>query len=118
MPTLESKIEKQFFQMVRARGGLAVKLAPTISGIPDRLVLWPNGRFNLVELKTTTGPVRAIQVHRHKQLKELGHIVVVLRGEQEIQDWLDDVQLGYKASKGHNANCSPMCEGDHPPVGP
>lgn len=118
MPTLESKIEKQFFQMVRARGGLAVKLAPTIAGIPDRLVLWPNGRFHLVELKTTTGPVRAIQVHRHKQLAELGHTVVILRGEQEMIDWIDDTMLGFQKSKGHNVNCSPMCEGDHPPEDP
>lgn len=116
MPTLESKIEKQFALMVRARGGLAIKMAPTIAGIPDRLVLWPGGRFYLVELKTTQGKLRAIQVHRHKQLLQMGHRVVVLRGEQDIIDWLDDITLGFAASKGHNANCSPMCEGDHPPA--
>lgn len=93
MPTLESKIEKQFALMVRARGGLAVKLAPTIAGIPDRLVIWPGGRFSLVELKTSTGNLRAIQVHRHKQLLDLGHEVVVLRGETEIIDWLDGMTL-------------------------
>lgn len=93
MPTLESKIEKQFALMVRARGGLAVKLAPTIAGIPDRLVLFPNETAYLVELKTTTGKLRAIQVHRHAQLAKMGHHVVVLRGEQDIIDWLDGVTL-------------------------
>jgi hypothetical protein len=93
MPTLESKIERQFFQMVRARRGLAVKLAPTIAGIPDRLVLWPNGKFHLVELKTVTGKRRAIQIHRHKELLAMGHEVVVLYGEQDILDWLDTVTL-------------------------
>jgi hypothetical protein len=116
VPVRESHLERQFSQMVRARGGLAIKMAPTIAGIPDRLVLWPNGKSNLVELKTSTGNLRAIQVHRHKELLDLGHSVVVLRGEQDIVDWIDDVHLGFLASKGHNANCSPFCEGDHPPV--
>lgn len=93
MPTLESKIEKQFALMVKARGGLAVKMAPTIAGIPDRMVLWPGGKFHLVELKTTSGGLRAIQVHRHKELKMMGHNVVVLRGEAEIVAWLDDVTI-------------------------
>lgn len=93
MPTREAHIEKQFALMVRARGGMAVKLAPTVAGIPDRLVIWPSGRFHLVELKTKSGSLRAIQVHRHAQLKEMGHNVVVLRGEQEIIDWLDDLTL-------------------------
>lgn len=115
MPTLESTIEGQLFQMVRARGGMAIKMAPTIAGIPDRLILWPGGRFHLVELKTSKGNLRAIQVLRHKELRELGHNVVVLRGEQEVIDWVDDVCLGYKKSEGHNPNCSPFCEGDHAP---
>lgn len=115
MPALESKIEKQFALMVRARGGLAIKMAPTIAGIPDRLVLWPSGRFHLVELKTVSGKLRAIQVHRHKQLLEMGHKVVVLRGEPDIIDWLDDVTLVGQEGGGHNPNCSPWCRGDHYP---
>jgi len=93
MPTRESHIELQFSKAVRARGGLAVKMAPTIAGIPDRLVLLPGGISYLVELKTLTGGLRAIQVHRHAQLKGMGHDVVVLRGETEITNWLDEVTL-------------------------
>lgn len=94
MTVRESKLEQQFSMMVRARGGIAVKMAPTIAGIPDRLVIWPGGKFFLVELKTSSGALRAIQVHRHEQLREIGHTVTVLRGEEEIQDWIDDVALG------------------------
>jgi 23S rRNA-/tRNA-specific pseudouridylate synthase len=93
VPVLESKIERQFAQMVRARGGMAIKMQPTIAGVPDRMVLWPNGRFSLVELKTLTGRTRPIQIHRHKELKAMGHLVVILRGELEIQDWVDDMAL-------------------------
>lgn len=93
MPTLESKIERQFAMMVRARGGMPVKLAPTVAGIPDRLVLWPGGRSHLVELKTKSGRLRPIQIHRHAQLLDMDHHVVVLKGEQEIIEWLDEVTL-------------------------
>lgn len=93
MPVRESHLEHQFAMMVRARGGLAIKLAPTIAGIPDRLVLWPNGKSNMVELKTSSGKLRAIQVYRHAQLLVLGHTVVVLRGEADIVDWLDGITL-------------------------
>lgn len=116
MPTLESKIERQFALMVRARGGLAIKMAPTMAGIPDRLVLWPHGGFDLVELKTRTGGLRAIQVHRHAELLKMGHKVVVLRGEADIVEWLDDVTIGTQRGDGHNPNCSPFCRGDHPPA--
>lgn len=94
MSTLESKIERQFALAVKARGGLPIKMAPTVAGIPDRLVLWPGGGFSLVELKTKTGRLRAIQVYRHAQLRAMGHEVVVLHGELEIIDWLDDKTLG------------------------
>lgn len=72
---------------------MAIKLAPMPAGIPDRLVLWPNGQSHLVELKTKTGPLRAIQVFRHKELAAMGHQVVVLRGEQEVLDWITELTL-------------------------
>lgn len=94
MPVRESKIEGQFRDMVRARGGIALKLIPTIAGIPDRLILWPGGLMTLVEMKTKTGKRSAIQIHRHRQLAALGHPVVTLSGEEEMVAWLDDFTLG------------------------
>lgn len=94
MPVRESKIEGQFRDMVRARGGLALKLIPVIAGIPDRIILWPNGTTTLVEMKTKTGKRSAIQIHRHRQLGAMGHTVVTLGGEEEMVAWLDDFTLG------------------------
>ena len=48
---LETPVERALVAAVSARGGLAIKLAPTMRGLPDRLILAPNGETRLVELK-------------------------------------------------------------------
>lgn len=87
---VEASLEAYFRETVRRRlGGMVVKLAPTIKGIPDRMVLLPGGRIILVELKTTTGALSAIQLHRHDRLAELGTVVVTLAGRAEVDRWVD-----------------------------
>ena len=89
-PEFESRLESFFQQRVRNLGGIAVKIAPTLAGIPDRLVLLPGGGMYLVELKTTAGPLRPIQRHLHTRIEELGTPVYVLRGRADVIVWLRD----------------------------
>lgn len=84
----ESALEQLFSRQVREAGGIAIKLMPTVAGVPDRLVLWPGGRVNLVELKTDTGAVSAIQKLWHHRAEELGHHVTVLHGAAEVRAWV------------------------------
>ena len=74
---LESGHEKFFLERVRAAGGILVKLIPVTKGMPDRLVLWPDGRAFLVELKT-----------KDARMAERGHPVAVLWGRDQILAWL------------------------------
>lgn len=85
---LESGHEKFFLERVRAAGGVLVKLIPVTRGMPDRLVLWPDGRAYLVELKTPNGRTSPIQDHVHARMAERGHPVAVLWGRDQIRDWL------------------------------
>lgn len=85
---LESGLEEFFRTRVRAAGGQLVKLIPVHRGMPDRLVLWPNGRAYLVELKTPTGQLSPIQRHVHARLAAGGHPVAVLWGRGEVLAWL------------------------------
>lgn len=85
---LESDLEARLRLRVRAIGGMFVKLAPTVRGIPDRLVILPGGRMYLVELKTTTGRLSPAQVQWHRQAAELGTTVVVLYGPVQIDNWI------------------------------
>jgi hypothetical protein len=85
---LEANLEALFHKQVRVIGGVIVKLAPTERGVPDRLVILPGGRIYLVELKTTIGRVSPIQAEWHKQAAQRGVNVVLLKGREEIVDWI------------------------------
>lgn len=87
--TDESDLEKKFHLAVRRDlGGKVFKLAPTVKGIPDRLVLLPGGEVHLVELKAADGTVSPAQRVWHDRAAALGTRVVVLYGWRDILGWL------------------------------
>jgi hypothetical protein len=85
---LESALEAFFRNRVRLAGGIALKMAPTVTGIPDRIVIMPGGRVFFVELKTEKGVVSAVQKMWHERLSSKGARVVVLYGKAEIEGWV------------------------------
>ena len=87
---LESQLAGRLREGVRAKGGMTVVLMPTVAGVPDRLVLHA-GRMFLVELKAETGQLRPIQKVWHGQAAERGVTVVVLRGQDEIERWVEEL---------------------------
>ena len=88
---LEAQLERVFRSRVRmVLGGMVIKMAPTVVGTPDRLVLLPGGRTFLVELKTNKGKLSAAQREWHLRARRLGTKVVVLRGLEQIQTWVEE----------------------------
>lgn len=85
---LEASLEAYFRKAVRAAGGLIYKLAPTVSGIPDRLVIFPGGLMFLVELKAPGGRLSPIQEHVHSELAAVGTTVAVLEGRGQVDSWI------------------------------
>lgn len=85
--TLEKNLEAFFRRGVHAAGGWCLKNT-SVAGIPDRLVLLPDGRVVFAELKTETGRLSKIQIGVIKKLRGLGMECVVLAGKQEIEEWL------------------------------
>lgn len=83
----ESSIERRLGTLVRAAGGLSIKVLPVMAGVPDRLILLPGARFFLVELKAPGGSLRPIQKVRHAQIRALGIEVYVLASAQEVEAW-------------------------------
>jgi len=75
----EARLEARCVALVKARGGLALKLWPTVSGLPDRLVLLPGGHASFVEFKTSVGLLRPRQRVMHAVLAKLGFHVNVVR---------------------------------------
>lgn len=86
----EAQIERQLRNRVKAIGGVAIKLLPSIAGIPDRMVMLPGGMIRFVELKTKRGRVRPVQKVWFDKFAELGHPVTVLRSIAEVDAWIDE----------------------------
>lgn len=70
----EKQVEQALVKAVKARGGICPKFVspPGLSGVPDRLVLMPNGKIAFVEVKAPKKKPRALQLYRMKQLTDLG----------------------------------------------
>lgn len=84
----EARLESLLQRGVTTLGGMALKLAPTIAGTPDRLVLLPYLPMTLIELKTSKGRLSDIQEVWHERARALGHDPVVLAGRAEVLEWL------------------------------
>jgi hypothetical protein len=89
---LEKQIENKLTLMVKQHGGIAVKfVSPSFAGMPDRLVLLPDGIVAFVELKAPGKKPRPLQVARHKLLRSLGFQVYVIDGIEQIGGMLDEL---------------------------
>lgn len=82
---LERTLEQKLVAKVRALGGLAVKwTAPSMAGVPDRIVFLPGGVVRFVELKAPGKKPSALQQRFHGILRDLGADVRVVDSEEGI----------------------------------
>lgn len=89
----ESTIERNLVTEVKKRGGLAVKfVSPGFNGVPDRLVLFPDGVLAFVELKAPGKNLRPLQELRTRQLIALGFRVYCIDSKEMIGGVLDAIQ--------------------------
>lgn len=88
----EREIEQKLVREVKKRGGICPKwVSPGWAGVPDRMVLLPKGRMGFVEVKAHGEVPRALQMVRHRLLKELGYKVFVLDDAEQIKGILDEI---------------------------
>lgn len=98
--TLERTIERKLVAGVKAMGGIAYKwVSPGNTGVPDRIIIFPDGKIEFVELKTETNKPTPLQVAQMKRLKERNCVVYVLRGENAVNEYLavHAIRLGIDA---------------------
>ncbi|HEM5075674.1 VRR-NUC domain-containing protein [Streptococcus suis] len=90
----EKYVEQALVKSVKARGGICPKwVSPSFSGVPDRLVFLPNGKFGLVEVKAPDQKPRMLQESRHKLFERLGFTVYVIDRIEMIGDVLDEIDI-------------------------
>lgn len=90
----ESRIEKRLKKEIELIGGKALKfVSPGMSGVPDRIVLLPQGRVVFIELKAPGQKLRAIQKYRAKELRALGFRVEVIDSIEKLLVFISEVML-------------------------
>ena len=89
----EKQIENKLASEVKKAGGIALKfVSPSFNGMPDRLVLLPDGHIAFVELKAPGKKPRPLQLVRHRLLRSLGFRVYVIDSVEQIGGMLDEVR--------------------------
>jgi len=74
-----------------AREAKRLKDEGVMAGIPDLLLVLPDGRSFWIELKTRKGGrVSEVQNQIHADLEELGHDVIVAKGAKDAWEQLQD----------------------------
>lgn len=84
---LEKDIEVTLVKVVKKEKGLCLKFtSPSMTGIPDRLILLPRGKIGFVEVKRPGEVPRPVQRKRIRQLRNLGFKVFVLDDKEKIDE--------------------------------
>ncbi len=88
----EKLIEKKLREKIKQMGGLALKLeSQHFTGLPDRMVLMPEGRVYFVETKSTGDKPRKRQLLVHQQLRDLGFSVDVIDDMKGLERFYEKV---------------------------
>lgn len=88
----ESQIETRLVKMVRERGGLCYKFtSPGNPGVPDRIIITPDGRTYFVELKTEVGRLSSIQKWQREEFRRCNAEIYVVKGLDQVKRFVEEV---------------------------
>lgn len=97
---LEKEIERYLVSEVKKLDGKAYKfVSPGNVGVPDRIVLWPNGIAWFVELKATGKKPTALQTIQQEKISDLGFAVFTLDSKQMIDEFINLYVDTYKGGR-------------------
>ncbi|WP_315069646.1 VRR-NUC domain-containing protein [uncultured Clostridium sp.] len=88
----ESRIESYLKKQVEKIGGKAYKWNPTgVIGVPDRMVLLPDGKVIFIELKAPGKKLRRIQEYRASELRNLGFQVECIDTVEKVDLFIKNI---------------------------
>ena len=89
----EKTVEQKLVFEVKKAGGICPKwVAPGFDGVPDRIVMFPDGKIAFVEVKALGQKPRPLQTARHELLRKLGFRVYVLDEIGKIGGMIDEIR--------------------------
>lgn len=87
----ERDIERKLKAEVEKKGGVCWKFISSVSGVPDRLCLFPFGELVFVELKRHGTKPRPLQIRQIKKIRKLGFRAEVIDSEQGIRELIGSI---------------------------
>lgn len=84
----EKKVERYLVEQCKQRDFKCIKQAPTLKGLPDRLII-TRGEMFFIELKDPNGVVSEAQKLVHADFRERGVDVYICSTREEIDAILD-----------------------------
>lgn len=85
-------MERRLVKMVKERGGLCYKFtSPGNPGVPDRIVITPEGQIIFVELKREVGSLQRIQEWQLDEMRKRGADVRVIKGLDKAKAFVVEV---------------------------
>ncbi len=88
MNNSEKYLERKLVERVKAIGGMCVKIhSPYYRGLPDRLVILPDGGIVWVELKTLGKKPTKLQYLAHEELRKREQAVYVIDSEAKLNEF-------------------------------
>lgn len=90
----EKNIERHLTNGVKKLGGMCLKfVSPSTSGVPDRIIILPNGRIIFAEIKTDEGKLSKIQEYVIDEMKKRGADVRVLYGLKDVKSFMEEMVM-------------------------
>lgn len=89
---LEKELERKFVNILRKRGCIVYKfVSPGNAGVPDRLVITPDGKVHFAELKQKGKLLRPLQVMQARRLAKNNVKVHLVDSMEAIRAFLQEV---------------------------
>ena len=89
----ERDVEQALTQAVQAHGGLCWKFtSPGLAGVPDRIIILPEGKIGFIEVKAPGQKPRPLQTHRLNQLHTLGATALTIDHPDQIEGALNEIR--------------------------
>ena len=84
----EKEIEQHLVRQIESLGGKCIKWnSRSTAGVPDRIVIFPNGVIWFVELKCATGELSLVQAYVLETLTELRCNCIVLDSKESVNEF-------------------------------
>lgn len=88
----EANMEKYLIRYVKDKGGLCLKfISASMRGLPDRIVILPQGKIFFVELKAKGKKPRPEQKRVHTLFSSLGVKVYTADSKEKVRSVVDEV---------------------------